>query len=288
MAVSLPQEVVRWLERQGYGQVVEVRSQGGGCINQAYRLRTTSGARFFLKVNPSAPSDMFLREAEGLKALAVPQGPTVPTPYLWGENFLLMEDLCPAPRQPNYWEAFGRAMARLHQHQGPKFGFAHDNYIGSTPQPNPWTDDGYAFYAQHRLLYQAQRAYRRGLITQRDLEGVERIASRLPEWVPPQPPSLLHGDLWSGNATTDAHGGPAIVDPAVYYGWAEADLAMTALFGRFPEAFYRAYQEVRPLEPGWEERFSLYNLYHLLNHVNLFGSGYLSETRSVIRYWAGK
>ena len=285
--MDVPAAVRRWLEEEGYGPVVEVRAQGGGCINAAYRLRTASGARFFLKVNPAAPEDMFAREAEGLQALAVPRGPKVPQPYLWGRDFLLMEDLQPAPRRRDYWEAFGRAMAYLHLNEGPAFGFHHDNYIGSTPQPNPWTEDGYAFYAQHRFLYQARMAWERGLLPLEDLRRVERLAARLPELVPRQPPSLLHGDLWSGNAMTDAQGGPAIVDPAAYYGWAEADLAMTALFGRFPETFYRAYQEVRPLEPGWQERFSLYNLYHLLNHVNLFGVGYLAETQAVLRRWSG-
>ncbi len=287
MTAALPPEVVDWLQKQGYGPVVEVRAQGGGCINEAYRLRTVSGETFFLKVNHRTPPDMFEREAEGLEALRVPGGPRVPRPYLWGATFLLMEDLRPGPRRPDYWEVFGRAMARLHQHTGPRFGFYHDNYIGSTPQPNPWTDDGYEFYARHRLLYQARLAHSRGLLPAEDVARVERIASRLREWIPEQPPSILHGDLWSGNATTDAEGNPAIVDPAAYFGWAEADLAMTALFGRFPDAFYAAYEEVRPLAPGWEERFSLYNLYHLLNHVNLFGSGYLPETRAVIRRWAG-
>ncbi len=285
--MTLPEAVRAWVQQQGLGDVVHLEPQSGGCINRAYRVHTASGRTLFLKVNDRAPQDMFAREAEGLQALRVPGGPTVPEPYLWGETFLLMEDLRPARRRPDYWEAFGRALARVHQQVGPAFGFHHDNYLGSTPQPNPWTQDGYTFFGEHRLLYQARMAWERGLLPREDLKRVERLVQRLPEWVPPQPPSLLHGDLWSGNALTDARGGPAMVDPAAYYGWAEADLAMTALFGGFPETFYRAYQEVRPLEPGWRERFSLYNLYHLLNHLNLFGTGYLPETQATLRRWVG-
>jgi fructosamine-3-kinase len=113
------------------------------------------------------------------------------------------------------------------------------------------------------------------------------LAARLPQLVPQQPASLLHGDLWSGNAISDRHGAPAIIDPAVYYGWAEAELAMTALFGAFAESFYQAYQEMRPLESGWRERFDIYNLYHLLNHLNLFGESYLGEVRAILRRYGG-
>ncbi|NPA27399.1 MAG: fructosamine kinase family protein [Chloroflexi bacterium] len=280
---ALPEPVQRWFAQRGL-QIQSWHPVAGGDINEAYRLVTTQGPSFFLKRNLHAPEDMFAREAEGLQALrAAPGGPTVPEPYLWGPDFLLMEDLRPAPRRSDYWPRFGRQLAHMHQKTGPAFGFPHDNYIGLTPQPNPWTQDGYTFFAQHRLLYQAQLAHRRGLLPTEDVRAVERLAARLPEWIPEQPPSLLHGDLWSGNALTDAQGNPAIVDPAAYYGWAEADLAMTALFGAFPEIFYQAYQEVRPLEPGWRERFPLYNLYHLLNHLNLFGLGYRESVRHILR-----
>ena len=174
-------------------------------------------------------------------------------------------------------------MAALHKHTQPKFGFESDNYIGSTPQPNPWTSDGYEFFAEHRLGYQAELARNRGLLSMKEAEGVSRIAARLPELVPEQPASILHGDLWSGNATTDSEGQPVIIDPAAYYGWAEADLAMMVLFGRPAGRFWQAYQDIQKLEPGWEERFPVYNLYHLLNHLNLFGRGYHGHVISVVR-----
>jgi len=283
---TLPKAVRDWLAAQGY-TLAGVQPVAGGDINQAWRVSTAQGPSFFLKTHPQPPPFMFAREAEGLQALRVPSGPVVPEPYLWGDDFLLMEDLRPAPRRPDYWPDFGRRLARVHAHTAPRFGFPHDNYIGLTPQPNPWTADGYEFFARQRLMYQANLAHRRGLLSAADRARVERLAARLKDWIPPQPASLLHGDLWSGNALTDAAGRPAIVDPAAYYGWAEADLAMTALFGAFPRAFYDAYEEVRPLAPGYRERFPLYNLYHLLNHLNLFGTAYLGSVRAVLDRFVG-
>lgn len=283
----VPEAVAAWLREQGHGEVVRLEPVGGGCINHGARLVTASGATFFLKTNPAAPRDMFAREAEGLRALQVEDGPRVPTPYVWGADFLLLEDLRPARQRPDFWETLGRQLAALHSHTAPRFGFEHDNYIGSTPQPNPWTEDGYAFFAEHRLLFQARLAHRRGLLSAEDVRRVERLAARLPELVPPQPASLLHGDLWSGNVMPDAAGQPALIDPATHYGWAEAELGMTALFGGFPEAFYRAYETVRPLAPGWRDRLPVYNLYHLLNHLNLFGRGYYASVREVLRRFVG-
>ena len=279
----IPDAVSDWLDENGYGKVVRTRAVSGGCINNGLRLQTANGAGFFLKTNTSCPEDMFAKEVAGLEALAVAGGPRVPKPYLYGRDFLLMEDLAPAGKASNYWTVFGRQMAALHKHTQPKFGFESDNYIGSTPQPNPWTSDGYEFFAEHRLGYQAELARNRGLLSMKEAEGVSRIAARLPELVPEQPASILHGDLWSGNATTDSEGQPVIIDPAAYYGWAEADLAMMVLFGRPAGRFWQAYQDIQKLEPGWEERFPVYNLYHLLNHLNLFGRGYHGHVISVVR-----
>jgi fructosamine-3-kinase len=259
------------------------RPVGGRCINHGARLQTTSGQSFFLKTNQNCPAELFEREAEGLEALHTADGPRVPQPYLHGMGFLLLEDLAPAPRSADYWPRFGRELAGLHHHIHTQFGFPHDNYIGSTPQPNPWINDGYAFFGEQRLLFQARLAQRRGLLGSSEINQVERLAARLPALVPAQPASLIHGDLWSGNAISGPHGEPAIIDPAPHYGWAEAELAMTALFGSFPDSFYQAYQEVRPLEPGTHDRFPLYNLYHLLNHLNLFGEGYLGEVLGILK-----
>lgn len=282
----IPKPVQAWLIENGYGEITAARPVGGGCINNGARLHTASGQTFFLKTNLRSPAELFEREAEGLDALrvgGVPRVPRVPQAFLFGPEFLLLEDLNPAPRRPDYWPAFGQQLAALHNRTHSQFGFAHDNFIGSTPQPNLWMEDGYTFFAEQRLRFQARLAQQRGLLGAAESGQVDRLAARLPDLVPAQPASLIHGDLWSGNAITGTDGEPAIIDPATYYGWAEAELAMTALFGSFPDAFYRAYQEVRRLAPGFRERFPIYNLYHLLNHLNLFGEGYLGEVRSILK-----
>ncbi len=282
----IPEPVQTWLTENGYGRVASSHAVGGGCINNGMMLETTSGSSFFLKTNRSTPPDMFAREMDGLLALQVEGGPVVPQPYLYGNNFILMEDLSPAPPYSDYWPEFGRRLAALHLHTNAQFGFAHDNYIGSTPQPNAWTDDGYAFFAERRFSYMTRLARERGLIGAGDAGAVEHLATKLPDLIPAQPAALIHGDLWSGNAISDSLGAPAIIDPAAHFGWAEAELAMTTLFGSFPPAFYQAYEEVRPLEPGYRSRFPIYNLYHLLNHLNIFGRSYLWQVQSIIRQFA--
>jgi protein-ribulosamine 3-kinase len=282
----IPEPVRDWCRKEGYGEIMASRPAGGGCINNGAHLETASGQALFLKTNPHSPADMFAREAEGLEELRIADGPRVPRAYLHGERFILLEDLAPAPRRPDYWPVFGRQLAALHDRTDSRFGFSHDNYIGSTPQPNAWTADGYEFFAEQRLMFQVRLAGKRGLVGNSELRQVESLTRRLPELVPNQPASLIHGDLWGGNAITDSEGNPAVIDPAAHYGWAEAELAMTTLFGSFPDVFYQAYQEVRPLEPGYWARFPIYNLYHLLNHLNLFGRGYLGQVHSVLHRYS--
>jgi fructosamine-3-kinase len=282
----IPEEVRAWLDEHGYGDVDSQQAVGGGCINNGMRLYTTSGESFFLKVNGAAPADMFALEAEGLDALRVPGGPRIPETFVAGKTFLLMEDLKPAARRGDYFTTLGRQLAAMHNYTHPKFGFLHNNYIGATPQVNTWTADGYAFFADQRLGYQAALAQKRGYLGGKDVAAVKAIGERLPELVPEQPASLLHGDLWGGNAIADEHGQPALIDPAAHYGWAEAELAFTIMFGGFTGAFYDAYLEVRPLAAGWRERFPLYNLYHTLNHLNLFGTSYLGQAKSIIRKYS--
>jgi len=271
----IPQEVKTWLIDNNFGVVEVENSIKGGCINNGVQIITSIGESFFLKVNPSPPPDMFFREYEGLIAISKKDGLKVPKPLLFGSDFIFMEDLKPAVRMKNYWEAFGRLLAFLHDYEGKRFGFSSDNYIGRTPQVNPWTADGCSFFKESRIGYIAGLVRNQGLISKDMHRRILNLSNRINTLVPKQPPSLIHGDLWSGNAITDSNGAPAIIDPAVHYGWAEAELAMTALFGSFPEKFYHSYCEVRHLEPGYKSRFPLYNLYHVLNHVLLFGRGYL-------------
>ena len=284
--MNLPEPVVDECRARGWGEVAEVVPLGGGCIHASYRLRTTGGQRLFLKTNEAVPADMFAREASGLTTLAVEGGPHLPRPLLWAEDFLLLEHLDSARAQGGYWERLGRELAHLHSRASPQFGFEHDNYLGRTPQPNPWTTDGRAFFREHRLLFQARRARDAGLLDTAGVRHVEAIADGLDDLVPDDPACLIHGDLWSGNVLQGPQGEPCLIDPACHYGWAEAELAMTELFGGFPDAFYQAYVEEHPLVGGWRERFPVYNLYHLLNHLNLFGAGYLTSVRSILQAYA--
>jgi len=284
--MTVPTPVVEWCRARGWGPITEAVPLGGGCIHRSYRLTASDGHGLFLKVNDDVPADLFEREAQGLSALAVDGGPRIPQAHLWGESFLLLEDLSPAAEQADYWERLGRELARLHGQIGRRFGFDHDNYLGRTPQPNPWTADGRAFFGRHRLQVQAELALKSGLLEAGDGRRVETVAGRLAEIVPDEPASLIHGDLWSGNVMAGPRGEPCLIDPACHFGWAEAELGMTDLFGGFPDRFYRAYAEVHPMVPGWRERFPVYNLYHLLNHLNLFGAGYLGPVRSILQQFA--
>lgn len=284
----IPGEVKRWLDDKGFGAVLSQQPVGGGCISNGNLVQTASGERFFLKQNRGVPADFFACEAHGLQALAAPDGPHVPRVHLVGAEFILMEDLQSAAPVQDYWEQFGRQLALLHtRHTAERYGFDRDNYIGSTPQPNTWEQDGFVFFGERRLLFQARLAQQRGLLEAGRVRQVEALVKRLPELVPSQPASLLHGDLWSGNAVTDNRGRPALIDPAAYYGWSEAELGMTRLFGGFPASFYQAYQEINPRPPGLEERLPLYNLYHLLNHLNLFGTGYYGQVVSLLGRFTG-
>lgn len=282
----IPDAVNNWLREHGHGQVTAELPVGGGCINNGARLETESGTSFFLKTNISAPEDMFVREAEGLIELRKADGPRLPEPILWDAEFILLEDLRPAPRTADYWETLGHQLATLHQNTNPKFGFSHDNYLGTTKQPNNWNENGHEFFAEHRLGFQTRLARDNDLLSRSEAAEISKLASRLPQLVPPQPASLVHGDLWGGNAISDERGQPAIIDPAAHYGWAEAELAMTALFGGFPPAFYTAYVETRTLDIGWADRLPIYNLYQLLNHLNLFGADYHAQVMEIVRHFS--
>ncbi len=174
----------------------------------------------------------------------------------------------------------------LHGHVGPGFGFAVTTCCGPTPQPNDWLADGHVFVAERRLLHLARRCHAIGAVPTGCLADVETLCARLPQLVPDQPPVLLHRDLWHGNVPPAADGRLHRIAPACWFGWAECDLAMTRLFGGFPQRFYDAYVEARPPPAGWEERCGLHNLYHLLNHALLFGGGYGGQAATTARRWA--
>jgi len=290
----IPQPAIDFCSRNGYGKIRNATPLGGGCINNATRLETENGS-LFLKTNSHCPLDMFEREAEGLNALRPPPpsatspmgegrggGVRVPKVFCVGANFILLEYIEAGSRKNNFWETLGEQLAQLHLRTSPRFGFDHNNYIGSTPQINTWEEDGYKFFAEHRLLYQAELAKKNHLLDSANYQLLITLLKKLPSLIPSQPASLLHGDLWSGNIHTDEGGSPVLIDPAAHYGWGESELAMMNLFGSTPDKFFKAYESARPLESGYKERFDLYNLYHLLNHANLFGGSYGLPVMSII------
>jgi fructosamine-3-kinase len=258
----------------------------GGCINEAWVL-SGGGRRYFVKLAVDSESDFFEAESDGLLEMAQAGAVRVPLPVCLGHNagraWLVLEYLDLRAGSDREWRQLGASLAVQHRRLAPAFGWRRDNSIGSTPQPNGWSADWTAFVRDRRLGHQLRLAQRNGFGGELGERGA-RLLDALPAFFvayTPQP-CLLHGDLWSGNVGFLADGEPVIFDPAVYYGDREADLAMTELFGGFGADFYSEYRAAWPPDPGYATRRRLYNLYHLLNHLNLFGPGYLARCRSTI------
>lgn len=269
---------------QSLGQQVAIEryhTLGGGSIHQAVALQTSLG-NFFIKYNPGIAKDMFALEAKGLDILRKTKTAHIPALIGVDEDFLLLEWIEEGKPQPHYWEDFGSSLAKLHQHTTESFGLGYDNYIGRLPQYNTPMLGGIDFFIEKRLKVQADQAYQAGQISKNLYQQLEHLYQKLPNLIPDEKPALLHGDLWSGNVMTNAEGLVTLIDPAVYYGLREAELAFTEMFGRFPEHFYRAYHEQFPLVPGYADRVGIYNLYPLLVHVNLFGQSYAGSIKHTL------
>ena len=258
---------------------------GGGSISRTLVART-EGARWFVKLDRAARNAMLLAEADGLETLAACSAIRVPRVVGHGvcgdHTYLVLEYLQLSPLQRGA-AAAGRALAQLHRIGGEQFGWQRDNFIGGTPQRNARQGSWPHFFAQQRLLPQLELAQRQGH-RGRLLEDGERLAEKLPALFASYRPavSLVHGDLWHGNAALDETGTLTLYDPAVYFGDRETDLAMCKLFGGFPDDFFAAYREAWPLADGFAQRCALYQLYHVLNHLNLFGGGYRAQAEYLI------
>jgi len=280
---------IEWSIREASGAPFAIESRfgtGGGCINESHVIRGR-GRAYFVKLNARERLPMFEAEAEGLNEMAGSNTVRVPLPVCHGANdeasWLVLECFEFRPASGKGMRELGRNLARMHRVTAERFGWRRDNTIGSTPQVNTPDADWIAFWRNRRLGYQLKLAAEKGH-RGRLLEGGERLLEKLPAFFAgcaPRP-SLLHGDLWSGNVGFAAEGTPVIFDPAVYYGDREADLAMTELFGGFAPDFYAAYNETFKLDPGYGVRKQLYNLYHVLNHLNLFGGGYQGRAELMI------
>jgi fructosamine-3-kinase len=287
------EDIARAIER-AIGAPIHIRGRtplSGGSINETTLLDTTAGT-FVLKSHRRAPARMFQAEADGLDALrsnattlkiprVIAVGPDAPGAW----SFLVLEYLPASRRREDFDDALGLGLAELHRASADQFGFAADNYCGATPQLNPWTHRWVDFYGESRLAYQVRRATDTGLVSRDDHRRIETLINRLGEWIdePANGPSLIHGDLWSGNLHADRDGRPALIDPAAYYAHREAELGMMTLFGGFSPRVFAVYEAAFPLQPGWRDRNGLYQLYHLLNHLNLFGGGYHSQVMNLVR-----
>ena len=262
----------------------------GGDINEAHVLSLADGRRVFAKSNARAPARMFEVEAQGLawlaaaRALRVPQVLAVLPPSATWPGVLVLELIEPGPRARDFDEQLGRGLAHLHRSGAGAFGLEHDNFIGSLPQLNAPAAEWAEFYGARRLWPLFERARARGFFDAALASAGERLLARLPQLVGPrEPPARVHGDLWAGNVHVAADGMPVLIDPAVYGGHREIDLAMMRLFGGFGSRVYAAYEEAFPLAAGHRERVPLYQLYPLLVHLELFGAGYLPQLRACLR-----
>ncbi len=272
-------------------QWVQSQSSQGGCINRSEVITLLDGRRFFVKTNDHCPLDMFECESAGLEAMRRTQTVKVPQVICHGTAsktvFLVLKVVETGKKSKGFFEDLGRQLAEMHRVESGsdlKFGFSSNNYIGSTEQKNSWTNDWVEFWRKQRLGFQFQLAKENGFAD----STFERLAAgmlgRMEILIETdEPPSLIHGDLWSGNYLVDRAGEPVLIDPAVYFGHREAEFGMTTLFGGFGEKFYAAYNESWPLADGAQQRIEIYRLYHLLNHLNLFGVSYRSGCLEIMK-----
>ena len=283
----------------------------GGDINKSYALTLNTGDRIFMKANAKENAAFFTAEAAGLSAIAATGA--IGTPQILctgtddgeevGYSFLLLNYVESGKKRTYYWETFARCLSAMHSADTTafispsvvstgstttllRFGFLQDNFIGAREQVNTPRESWISFFRENRLLPQFKAAD--SYFSSADRTRITKLLDHLDEFlVEPEEPSLVHGDLWGGNVLCGSDGKAILIDPAAYIGHAEADLAMTELFGGFPPTFYDAYREARPLQSGYEERRDLYNLYHLLNHLNMFGQSYLSAVQSIVGEYTG-
>ncbi|MEX0813545.1 MAG: fructosamine kinase family protein [Chitinophagales bacterium] len=283
-------EILKLLQEKNphFTAIDQVNSLSGGDINAVYKIRSGDAA-FVVKQNYADKyPEMFRKEAAGLDLLGKSSAFNIPqvigTCEASGQSCLVLEYIASSNPKVDFWKGFAHNLVELHQNTSENncFGLDYSNYIGSLVQPNQWTSNWFEFYAEQRLLPMFQDAYDQGHFTQSDHRRLEQVISNLENNIPNEKPALLHGDLWSGNYLVDEDGNPCLIDPAVYYGHRETELAFMQLFGGFDSKLFEVYQQKFPLEPGFEKRKELHQLYPLLVHSVLFGGHYVQQVRGIL------
>ena len=260
----------------------------GGSINQCFAL-TAGENKWFMKANSASEyPNMLETEFTGMNLLDQNSSFKIPKMLICQKfediGYLVMEFIENGHRLNDYWEVFGRRLGEMHRNTYPRFGLDHDNYIGSLKQSNHQKENWSDFFIEERLIPQLNNSIE--ILSLEIRKGFDEVFKKIEQIFPSEKPALIHGDLWSGNFMTSENGEATIFDPSVYYGHREMDIAMTKLFGGFESQFYESYNGTYPLEPGWQDRIDICNLYPLLVHVNLFGGGYINQVRSILKRYA--
>ena len=278
----MQKEFINHLEKKLNLEILALSQLYGGCINQAFKLETRS-RNYFIKIN--SDSDLFASEEKGLVTLKSTNTFFIPEVVICNKfketHYLIMEFIESVNQKDNFWQLFGQQLAALHRNLEERFGLGYNNYIGSLPQKNTFDFDSVEFFINSRILPQVRILEKTFSIN--IYSNFEKLFKLLPHLLPLEKPSLLHGDLWNGNYLVNNKGEPTLIDPSIYYGSREVDIAMTKLFGGFPKEFYASYNLEFPLREKWEDRVDIWNLYPLLVHANLFGSGYLKQIQSILK-----
>lgn len=273
------EEKIKFVLNSKFGgnvSLLNVQSVSGGCINNSCKIISSCG-KFFLKWNNNAPSEMFEVESRGLDLLKESNTLYIPETISYDKNYLLMEFVDDGEKNNRFWEKFGRRLSQMHQKTNLFYGLDYDNFIGSLDQKNDFKISWIDFFINQRILPQLAL----GGFSPDFLSSFDKMFVKLDSLFPKEPPSLLHGDLWSGNFLVN-ESGPVLIDPAVYFGFREMDIAMSKLFSGFDDRFYSSYNEQNPLSDGWKDRLDLCNLYPLLVHVNLFGGSYYNRVKGIL------
>lgn len=281
----LDDEFIKHLNQEYHLKIKGYKPLSGGDINAVYLLKTTTKP-VVIKINWAAKyPEMFKKEQLGLQTLKATQSIDIPTVISLGhfkqKAYLLLTYKEPKPKNQNYYNTLGEHLARLHQNTAPNFGLKYDNYIGSLPQTNQWCDTSIAFFITQRLEPQFKLAKELGYT----FKNIQNFYQSLHNILPDESPSLIHGDLWSGNCIVNNQGNPCLIDPAISYASREMDIAMMHLFGGFKKQVYESYHAHFPLISGWENRLQIWQLYYILVHVNLFGGHYYASAKAIMKQY---